>query len=148
MSKKKQYCYDFPRPALTADCILFRRKGSDLELLLIQRAFEPFKGNWALPGGFVDMDETTYEAAVRELAEETGIQCKELKQLYTFSELGRDPRGKTVSVVYYAFMNANIEANAGDDAAEANWFSINNLPDLAFDHLKIIEFAIKKLDIH
>jgi len=148
MSKRKQYCYDYPRPALTSDCIILRKNKTATEILLIQRAYAPYKGYWALPGGFVDPEETTQEAARRELYEETGIDSVNLTQLHTFSELDRDPRGRTVSVVYYSIIeNAEISVKAGDDASNTEWFSLKTLPKLAFDHSKIIEFAIEMLDL-
>ena len=147
MTKKMQFCYEYPRPALTVDCIILKKEENDIELLLIQRAQEPFKGKWALPGGVVDEDETTEKAAERELTEETGIRTQNLKQLHTFSEPDRDPRGRTVSVVYYAFVERNILTKAGDDAAKAEWFPINKLPELAFDHSEIIKYAINELNL-
>lgn len=133
------YCYDYPRLMLTVDIALISKKSDEVLILLIKRANEPFKDYWALPGGFVDMDETLLEAAKRELFEETGIAETDLKQFYTYGDLNRDPRGRTVSVVYYAFVNQNnTNEVAGDDAAETNWFSLKNLPRLAFDHQKII----------
>lgn len=133
------YCYDYPRLMLTVDIALINKKSNEVFILLIKRANEPYKDLWALPGGFVDMDETLIDAAKRELFEETGITETDLKQFYTYGDLNRDPRGRTVSVVYYAFVNQNnTNAVAGDDAAETNWFSLKNLPQLAFDHQKII----------
>ena len=133
------YCYDYPRLMLTVDIALINKKSNEVFILLIKRANEPYKDLWALPGGFVDMDETLIDAAKRELFEETGIAETDLKQFYTYGDLNRDPRGRTVSVVYYAFVNQNnTNAVAGDDAAETNWFSLKNLPQLVFDHQKII----------
>lgn len=133
------YCYDYPRLMLTVDIALINKKSNEVFILLIKRANEPYKDLWALPGGFVDMNETLIDAAKRELFEETGIAETDLKQFYTYGDLNRDPRGRTVSVVYYAFVNQyNTNAVAGDDAAETNWFSLKNLPRLAFDHQKII----------
>ena len=124
---------------LTVDIALINKKSNEVFILLIKRANEPYKDLWALPGGFVDMDETLIDAAKRELFEETGIAETDLKQFYTYGDLNRDPRGRTVSVVYYAFVNQNnTNAVAGDDAAETNWFSLKNLPQLVFDHQKII----------
>lgn len=124
---------------LTVDIALINKKSNEVFILLIKRANEPYKDLWALPGGFVDMDETLIDAAKRELFEETGITETDLKQFYTYGDLNRDPRGRTVSVVYYAFVNQNnTNAVADDDAAETNWFSLKKLPQLAFDHQKII----------
>ena len=148
MEKTSKFCYDYPRPALTSDCIILNKNDDVIKVLLIKRAYEPFKKHWAFPGGFVDSDETTLQAAKRELIEETGITVEELKQLQTFSDIGRDPRGKTVSVVYYAFVSSeNISVKAGDDATEAEWFDINKLPELAFDHADIMDFAVKQLEL-
>lgn len=133
------YCYDYPRLMLTVDIALYKTINNQVFILLIKRGNEPFKESWALPGGFVDMDETLIEAAKRELSEETGITDVDLKQFYTYGDLNRDPRGRTVSVVYYSFVNQDkANAVAGDDAADTYWFSIKNLPQLAFDHEIII----------
>lgn len=124
---------------LTVDIALYKTINNQVFILLIKRGNEPFKESWALPGGFVDMDETLIDAAKRELSEETGITDVNLKQFYTYGDLNRDPRGRTVSVVYYSFVNQDkANAVAGDDAADAYWFSIKNLPLLAFDHKMII----------
>ena len=140
------YTYDYPRPAVCADIIVFKYKDKNLHILLIKRMFDPFKDKWALPGGFVDMDEELDTAAYRELAEETSILNIELKQFRSFGKIGRDPRGRTISVVYYGFLSEdNNEMKAGSDAADALWFAINNLPPLAFDHNEIIELAINSL---
>lgn len=130
--------YKYPRPALTVDAIVFR-KSLKLEVLLIERGAEPFKNMWAFPGGFVDMDETVEKAAERELFEETGLTGIELKQFHTFSAINRDPRHRTVSVVFVGFTELNIEPKAGDDAKNAKWFDLNNLPNLAFDHAEILK---------
>lgn len=124
---------------LTVDIALYKTINNQVFILLIKRGNEPFKESWALPGGFVDMDETLIDAAKRELSEETGITDVNLKQFYTYGDLNRDPRGRTVSVVYYSFVNQDkANAVAGDDAADTYWFSIKNLPQLAFDHEIII----------
>lgn len=146
MSKNKQHSYDYPRPSLTVDCVVFGIRDSTLHLLLIQRAHPPFKGHWALPGGFVDMDETTEQAARRELEEETSLADIFLEQLYTFSEVDRDPRDRVVSVAYFALVRADTHIPAAaSDAAEASWFDVDELPDLAFDHDRIIEVALQRL---
>lgn len=148
MEKDEQFCYKYPRPALTSDCIIFSKIEDDIKVLLIERAHYPYKDFWAFPGGFVDPDETTLQAAKRELYEETGIIVNDLTQLQTFSDIDRDPRGRTVTVVYYAFISAKKTIiNAGDDASEARWFSINKLPRLAFDHAIILDFAKKQLSV-
>ena len=138
------YAYQYPRPALTVDAAIFRKNKTDLEILLIQRKYPPFKGGWALPGGFVDMDETLEHAIARELEEETALVNIELIQLHAFSTPGRDPRGHTISVVFCGILNHNQIAKAGDDASKIKWFNINKLPELAFDHSDVIEKAIHK----
>ena len=135
------YSYPFPRPALTVDIIIFRISESQPEVLLIKRANEPFKDQWALPGGFVDKDEPLADAASRELREEAGLKGILLTQMHTFGNPGRDPRGHTVSVVYVGYLPLGAQARAGDDASEAQWFRVDELPELAFDHIKAVEMA-------
>ncbi|MBE0663389.1 MAG: NUDIX hydrolase [Bacteroidales bacterium] len=138
------HTYKFPRPAVTVDIIVFRNSMS--EVLLIKRLHPPFEGKWALPGGFMDMDETLEEAAVRELEEETGLKGIVLSQLHAFSALDRDPRHRTVSVAFYGVLeNDRASVKAGSDAKEAEWFKLNTLPPLAFDHEEILEIAFRKL---
>lgn len=139
-----KYTYEYPRPALTVDMIVFRNVGAGLEILLIQRLNPPFKDQWALPGGFVDMDETLEQAAARELAEETGLIDVELKQFKAFSTLGRDPRGHTISVVFTGMVSDGANIKAGDDAKNAAWFNVGKLPPLAFDHGVIVREALVK----
>jgi len=129
---------------VTVDAAVFRRRGDRWEILLIQRGRPPFEGAWALPGGFVDMEETLDHAAARELEEETGVIGVELEQLHTFGDPGRDPRGRTVSVVYGGVMPEKVTATVEgrDDAADAAWHAIDELPSLAFDHDRIIERAL------
>jgi 8-oxo-dGTP diphosphatase len=141
----KKYCYEYPRPALTTDVVVFNLFENSLRILFIKRGIEPFKGKWALPGGFVNMDETTREAASRELNEETGLVNLELNQLHTFSKIDRDPRHRTISVVYFALTKGDLEITAGDDARKTKWHSINKIPSLAFDHSTVIECAIRRL---
>lgn len=139
------YTYKHPRPALTVDVILFVKKNETVSILLIQRKNPPYKGNWALPGGFVDMDETLEHAAVRELEEETGIKGVHLEQFYVFDAIDRDPRHRTISVVFTGILPAEIhEVKAGDDASDAKWFRVEDLPGLAFDHAEIIKKALAK----
>jgi len=141
------YTYAYPRPALTVDAVVFRKNAEQLEVLLIQRKHYPYVGMWALPGGFVEMEETVEKAVVRELQEETNIIVEGLKQLHTFSELGRDPRGRTVSVTFYGITSyKNSEVKGGDDAVDARWFPLNNLPELAFDHIEAVDMAIKRIN--
>lgn len=139
------YSYKYPRPALTADCIVFARKELDFRVLLVQRANEPYKGKWAFPGGFMNMDETTEEAARRELKEETGLIVDDISQIGTFDRVDRDPRGRVITVAYFVVIDGIREVKGGDDAAVARWFSIQNLPELAFDHQEIMEVAMRKL---
>ena len=146
--EQKKYTYDYPRPALTTDAVVFGYdlKEDDLKVLLIQRANEPFQDKWALPGGFLDMNETVEECAKRELFEETGLEEVILEQLQTFSELGRDPRGRTVSIVFFGLINMHkYEPKPGDDAKDVRLFSIKKLPQLGFDHNSIIKLAMLKL---
>ncbi len=139
------YTYKYPRPAVTVDMAVIRKKEDRYELLLIQRKNDPFAGKWALPGGFVDMDETVEDAAARELYEETNLQNIALEQFHVFSEPGRDPRGHTVSVVFIGALNEEQEIKGKDDAKEARWFPLSDLPPLAFDHDEIVEMIRKKL---
>jgi 8-oxo-dGTP diphosphatase len=147
MSEKK-YCYEYPRPAVTADCILFGTRNNELFVLLIERGNEPFKGSWAFPGGFIDEDETIEACAARELKEETGLEGIPLEQFYTFSEPGRDPRGRTISVAFMAYINIDdFTPQAGDDAANLKWFPVNALPQLAFDHEQVLVKALNALEM-
>lgn len=144
MAEKKKYAYDWPRPMVTVDAIVFNTSGDSPKLLLIKRGNEPFKGKWAFPGGFVDMDEELEDAAARELAEETGLTGVKLTQLQAFGKCGRDPRGRNISVMFIG-ITKDSKIKGGDDAAEAKWFDINNLPPLAFDHNDVAAIAIEKL---
>lgn len=138
--------YQYPRASLTVDCVIFGLDQDDLKVMLIQRDLEPFAGRWALPGGFVHIDETLEEAAQRELAEETGITDVFLEQLYTFGDVDRDPRERVVSVAYYALVNLDEHTiKASSDARDAAWFPITDMPPLAFDHDRIFDAALKRL---
>ncbi len=141
------YTYKFPRPSLTVDCVVFGLDEADsLKVMLIQRNLLPFKGQWALPGGFVRLDESLEEAARRELREETGIENVFLQQLFTFGEVDRDPRDRVVTVAYYALVNLwEYRIEAATDASDAAWFPITQLPPLAFDHGKIVQVALNHL---
>ncbi|MGC4031953.1 MAG: NUDIX domain-containing protein [Tepidisphaeraceae bacterium] len=140
------YTYEYPHPAVTVDCVLFGFDESGLKVLLIQRAVEPYKNLWAFPGGFVRMDESLYDAAVRELRQETGLDGVFLEQLYTFGTPDRDPRERTISVAYYALVSlAGRQPHAATDAASAAWFLLDHLPLLAFDHLPIFHHAFARL---
>ena len=147
MAQKNKYTYDWPRPMVTVDAAVFTFFKNKPHILLINRGNDPFKGRWALPGGFVEMDEELETAAKRELAEETGIKNIQLEQLHTFGAVGRDPRGRQITIVFIGITNKNNQkTKAGDDAALAKWFDISDLPkDLAFDHNEVIHLAIKKL---
>jgi 8-oxo-dGTP diphosphatase len=139
------YTYDYPRPAVTVDAVVFRKNHNDYEVLLIQRKHYPFEGMWALPGGFVDMEETCEEAIVRELMEETSLQVPLLEQLHTFSAPGRDPRGRTISVTFFGLAEYdNSQVKGGDDASDARWFNLDAIPELAFDHVEAIHMALEK----
>lgn len=141
------YTYKYPRPAVAVDCVIFGLDKTDLKILLIQRGGEPFKDAWALPGGFVDMDESLEAAALRELEEETGVKDVFFEQLFTFGNPDRDPRGRVISVAYYALVNLDEHpVQAASDAENAAWFPLNNLPALAFDHDKILEIAMERLE--
>ena len=138
--------YEFARPALTVDIVVFALDAEDLQVMLIERDLEPFEGSWALPGGFVHVDETLDVAARRELAEETGLKDIFLEQLYSFGALDRDPRERVVTVAYYALVNLEgHQIQAATDARSAAWFSVNDLPDLAFDHAAILHMAHERL---
>jgi 8-oxo-dGTP diphosphatase len=132
---------------LTTDCIILRGKNTETEVLLIQRANAPFKNKWALPGGFVEMDEEIEHAASRELEEETGLTKISLTQFRTFGKLGRDPRGRTVSVVFFGYLKKNQKPAAGSDAKNFEWYKLTELPPLAFDHEEVLqqfrEFQLK-----
>ena len=146
MNSQRTFSYRYERPALTVDCVVFGFDEGELKLLLIERGMKPFKGRWALPGGFVRVEETLEEAARRELAEETGLKDVFLEQLYTFSALRRDPRERVVSVAYYALVKlGDHETKAATDAAEARWFPLSKLPALAFDHADILATALDRL---
>jgi 8-oxo-dGTP diphosphatase len=140
--------YEYERPGLTVDCVIF---GLDLDehslkVLLIERDVEPFQGEWAIPGGFVRSEETLLEAASRELAEETGITSVFLEQLFTFGDPGRDPRGWVVSVAYYALVSPEkYHIVASTDARQAQWFPVDSLPRLPFDHAKILKTALERI---
>jgi 8-oxo-dGTP diphosphatase len=146
--RQNSYTYDYPRPALTVDVVIFTLREAELQVLLIRRAAAPFQGQWAFPGGFVDdMSESLEQAALRELQEETGIRDAYIEQLYTYGDPERDTRGRVVTVAYFALIAADtfFRDPGGDDAAEASWFPLSKLPDLAFDHDDILEYALRRL---
>ncbi|MDN5211623.1 NUDIX hydrolase [Fulvivirgaceae bacterium BMA12] len=140
------YQYEFPRPAVTVDCALFRWQDDQLSLLLIKRAHEPFKGYWAFPGGFVDPDEALEVAAKRELLEETGLTMSPLRLFGAFGDPGRDPRGNTITLAYYAVVGEEAKmAKAGSDAKDLSWVNLDDIDQLAFDHRDILSVACKRL---
>ena len=147
MAKKGKYIYDWPRPMVSVDAMVFGFFRSEARVLLIQRGREPFKGKWSLPGGFVEMKEELEDAVERELAEETSIAGVPLEQMHAFGNVGRDPRGRQITIVYMGIATKGLtRIKAGDDAAKVRWFNIEKLPkDLAFDHNEVIKFGIKKL---
>jgi len=134
----KMYTYKYPRAALTVDAVVFVRKENNTFVLLIQRGNEPFKDQWALPGGFVDMDETLEQACIRELEEETGLKVNKMNQFRAYDAINRDPRHRTISIVFSVELEEKQTVSGGDDASKAEWFPINNLPQLAFDHQLIL----------
>jgi 8-oxo-dGTP diphosphatase len=142
-----KYCYEYPRAAVTVDCVIFGFDLSQLSILLIRRKLAPFKHKWALPGGFVRVDETLEQAADRELREETGLADLFLEQLYSFGDLRRDPRERVISIAYYGLVKPGDQLLRADtDASDARWFSMaDDLPSLAFDHKLILECAWKRL---
>ena len=142
-----EYTYKYPRPAVTADCVVMTNEPHP-KVLLIQRGADPFKGAWAFPGGFMDMDETTEECAIRELEEETGLKVSELHQIGAYSKVNRDPRGRTITVAYLAIIDAPAPVKGQDDAAKAEWFPIIELPHLAFDHYDIMHDAVRSYAEH
>ena len=145
------YTYKYPRPAVTADCIVITKE-VEPKVLLIERGDEPFKGCWAFPGGFMNMDETTEQCAIRELEEETGLKVSALHQIGAYSKVNRDPRGRTVTVAYLAIIDKPMDVKGQDDAAKAQWFALSAVldkpsgkaerPELAFDHNEIMRDAI------
>ncbi len=142
--KEKNYCYKYPHPAVTADCVIFGFDGVGIKVLLIQRGIEPYKGKWAFPGGFMNIDETIEECAKRELEEETGLKASSVEQFYTFTDVNRDPRERVITVAHYALVRLE-EVKGGDDARSAQWFAMNEIPSLAFDHDRILRIAVNRL---
>lgn len=133
------YSYKYPRAALTTDAIVFVKEKNEIFVLLIERGNEPFKNKWALPGGFIEMDELLETACKRELQEETGLVVVKMTQFKTYDTIDRDPRHRTISVVYFAELDIKQQVKGGDDAARARWIPISNLPELAFDHKQILK---------
>lgn len=140
------YKYEYPHPAVTVDVVVFTIENDDLKVLLIQRDQDPFEGQWALPGGFIEIDEHLSDAAKRELKEETGVSASFLEQFYTFGHPDRDPRERIITVAYYALIPCDqLSLAAGDDARDAKLFAINELPELAFDHENILSIAKQRV---
>ena len=139
------YTYEYPRPAVTADIVVLKKNAEGHHILLIERKHPPFAGMWAFPGGFLNMDETLEETALRELQEETGITGITLQQFHTFSKVNRDPRHRTITTVFIGFADENTPVpQAGDDAAKAQWFNTESLPPLAFDHGLVVDMLKSK----
>ena len=135
------FTYKYPRPAVTADCVVITKE-ADAKVLLIQRGDEPYKDCWAFPGGFMNMDETTEQCAIRELEEETGMKVTGLHQIGAYSKVDRDPRGRTVTVAYLVVIDKPLPVIGQDDAAQAKWWPLSSIPQLAFDHAEIMADAI------
>ena len=143
-SESSTYTYKYPHPAVTADCVVFAVDGDELKVLLIQRGNEPYKGKWAFPGGFMEMDETLEECALRELKEETSLQPEKIEQLHAFSSVNRDPRERVITVAFYTVVKL-AEVRGGDDAGDARWFPVTQVPPLAFDHEEMFKMALEKV---
>ena len=141
---QEQYTYKYPRPAVATDCVIFGYDELSIKVLLVQRGIEPFKGKWALPGGFLRMDETSDECALRELEEETGLTGAKVEQFYTYTAVDRDPRERVISIAYFALVRLS-EVRGGDDAAKAQWFASDEIPSLAFDHDRVLRMALNRL---
>ena len=142
--EEKKYCYKYPHPAVTTDCVIFGFDGEELKVLLIERGITPYKGHWAFPGGFLNPNETTEEGARRELREETGLDSAHIEQLHTYSTPDRDPRERVITIAYIALVRIQ-DVRGGDDAADAGWFPVENVPPLAFDHGEILRDALRRL---
>jgi 8-oxo-dGTP diphosphatase len=136
---------DFPKSSVTVDVVIFTLRDDDLQVLLVKRKASPYAGRWAIPGGFVGIDEPLEAAARRELEEEAGVRGMYLEQLYTFGDPKRDPRGRVITVAYFALLPAPWVAQAGSDASDARWWSMYKLPPLAFDHAEILDYALTRL---
>ena len=147
MAEKGKYTYDWPRPMVTVDAVVFSLSEGGTQVLLVNRGKEPYKGKWAIPGGFIEIDEELEDAVVRELKEETGLSGVKLEQMRAFGRCGRDPRGRQISIAFTGIATEEQDKiSAGDDAAKAKWFDIKELPeDMAFDHDEMIKCGIEKL---
>ena len=142
--KELKFCYRYPHPAGAADCVVFGYDGNNIKILLIQRSNYPYKSSWAFPGGFMNLNETAEQAARRELMEETGLKDVTVRQFHTFTDVDRDPRERVLSIAHYALVKVS-EVKAADDAKDAKWFSLNEIPNLAFDHDAILNKALTTL---
>ena len=143
-TEENMYCYKYPHPSVTTDCVIFGFDGTKLSVLLIERGVEPYKDRWALPGGFLKMNEDADTGAKRELQEETGLEGAYIQQFYTFTAPERDPRERVITIAYYALVRMQ-DVKGGDDAADARWFALNEVPQLAFDHDRILRKAEQAL---
>ncbi len=141
---QKKYCYKYPHPAVTTDCVIFCFDGKELNVLLVQRGVDPYKDAWAFPGGFLQMNESAEECALRELKEETQLEPEHIEQFHTFTEVNRDPRERVISIAYFALVKKS-DVVGGDDASQAKWFKLNEVPRLAFDHDYIFRKALNAL---
>ena len=139
-----RYCYRYPHPAVTTDCVIFGFDGARLNVLLVKRGIDPFMGMWAFPGGFLNMDESAEEGALRELREETGLSEAYIEQFHTYSSPGRDPRERVITIAFLALIRIR-DVRGGDDAADARWFAVDDVPHLAFDHDTILRDALHRL---
>ncbi len=140
----KKYCYKYPHPAVTADCVIFGFDGMDLKVLLVERGLDPYKGQWAFPGGFVKIDESAEDGAKRELKEETGLEDVQIEQLHAYSAPNRDPRERVITIAYIALVRLR-DVKGGDDAADARWYPVKDVPSLAFDHELMLRDALHYL---
>ena len=144
MAEELNYHYKYPHPSVTTDCVIFGFDGTRMKVLLVQRGIEPYKGRWAFPGGFLQMEESAEEGALRELREETGLSGAFIRQFHTFSAPDRDPRERVITIAFYALVRIE-EVTGGDDAADARWFALDEVPQLAFDHDQILRTAEQAL---
>lgn len=144
MAEKGHYTYEYPRPSVTTDCVIFGYDGNTTRVLLVQRGGEPFKGQWAFPGGFLEMNESALDCAKRELEEETGLREAYVEQLHAFTDVDRDPRDRVITIAYYMLVRTE-NVTGGDDAAKAQWFPVGDIPHLAFDHDRILRMATSRL---
>ena len=141
------YTYKYPRPAVTADCVVITKEEQP-KVLLIQRGADPYKGCWAFPGGFMNVNETTEQCAIRELEEETGLRVSDVHQIGAYSKVDRDPRGRAITVAYLAIIDEPVQVTGQDDAANAEWWPLSALPELAFDHAEIMRDAVRIYKMH